>query len=350
MPPKRPISNLRRDPDHGTHPQLQTDTYGPEDLPANVDLRPHCPPIVNQGQTESCTANALAGAYGYLEGRIAGKQVAVSRLFIFYNERMVEHTTDKDVGAYISDGVKVLKNYGACAEQTWPFDVKAVETKPHGKAYEEGKGHEVDQAATVAIDLHAMRHCLAEGYPFVFGLEIDGFKPDAKGFMTRPAAGAKLGGHAMCAVGYDDTKKVFIVRNSWGTDFGDKGYCYVPYDWMTDPKSCSDAWTVRRAHDLDFSQVGDDQVAAAAAASAAIGEQEEGDDDEDEDEEGDDEEEGDDDAEEGDDDADEEEGDDDAEEGDDDAEDEEGDEDAEDGDDDADDADDAEEGGEAEAE
>jgi C1A family cysteine protease len=320
---------LQRDPDHHTHPQQPADIYAPEDLPAQVDLRPHCPPIVDQGQTESCTANALAGAYGYLEGRIAGKEVPVSRLFIYYNERDIEGAVAKDEGAVISDGVKVLKKYGACEESTWPFDPKKVKEKPHAEAYDAGKGHEIDQAATVAVDLHAMKHCLAEGYPFVFGLLIDDFKPDAKGFLKRPTSTKGLGGHAMCCVGYIDAKKVFIIRNSWGTSWGDKGYGYVPYDWLTDKESTHDCWTIRRAHDLDFSEVGkaDDESAAA------------GDEDEDEDEDADgeegDAEEGDDDAEEGDDDA--EEGDDDAEEGDDDAED--GDDDAEEGDDDADDAD-----------
>src|SRR5262249_54975667 len=114
----------------------------------------------------------------------------------------------------ISDGVKVLKKFGACSEQTWPFSEQKVEEKPHSAAYDEGKGHEVDQAAAVDLDLDAMRHCLAEGYPFVFGLQIDDFQPDAKGFVKRPKKGANVSGHAMCCVGYDDDKKVFIVRNS----------------------------------------------------------------------------------------------------------------------------------------
>jgi len=286
---------LQRDPNHDNEPQQASDTYAPEDLPAKVDLRPHCPPVVDQGQTESCTANAFAGAYGYLEGRIAGKEVPVSRLFIYYNERALEDSVAKDEGAVISDGVKVLKQFGACSEAAWPFDPKKIEDKPHGAAYDEGKGHEIDQAATVAVDLHAMRHCLAEGYPFVFGLEIDDFEPDAKGFLTQPTTKKGLGGHAMCCVGYDDSKKVFIVRNSWGTKWGDKGYGYVPYAWMTDADACSDLWTVRRAHNLDFSMV-----------------DAEGDDEEEDDEDADDEESDDDaDEEESDDDADDEESDDD---------------------------------------
>jgi C1A family cysteine protease len=250
---------LQRDPNHASEPQLATTTYAAADLPARVDLRPHLPPVVDQGETESCTANALAGAYGYLEGRIAGKQTAVSRLFIYYNERALEDSVAEDEGAVIADGIKVLKRYGACEERTWPFHPDRLEDKPHAKAYAEGKGHEIDQAATVAVDLHAMRHCLAEGYPFVFGLDIDDFEPDARGFLKRPTSKKDLGGHAMCCVGYDDTKKVFIIRNSWGPDWGDKGYGYVPYAWMTDEEACSDLWTLRRAHSLDFSMVDEDE-------------------------------------------------------------------------------------------
>ena len=269
---------LARDPNHHTEPRQPADTYTPDDLPSTVDLRPHCPPVVDQGHTESCTANALAGAYGYLEGRIAGKQVPISRLFIFYNDRMLEDRVAADGGAMICDGVKGLKRYGACEETTWPFDPSQVKQKPHARAYDEGQGHEVDQAATVAVDLHAMRHCLAEGYPFVFGLEIDDFEPDTRGFVKRPTSKKDLGGHAMCCVGYIDAQKVFIVRNSWGTRWGDQGYCYVPYDWMTDPDACSDLWTLRRAHDLDFSMVGGNDEEAGDKGAEADDSNDKGDD------------------------------------------------------------------------
>ena len=184
--PRHRGPRLQRDPNHDSHPQQPADTYAPEDLPAKVDSAAPLPPIVDQGQTESCTANALAGAYGYLEGRIAGKEVPVSRLFIYYNESAVEGSVAKDEGAVISDGIKVLKKYGACDERPGRSTRRRWRRSPTTTAYDAGKGHEIDQAATVAVDLHAMKHCLAEGYPFVFGLEIDDFKPDAKGFLKRP--------------------------------------------------------------------------------------------------------------------------------------------------------------------
>lgn len=289
------LSPVRIDPDHHTYPVQPSDTYDPDDLPAKVDLRQHMPPVFDQRQLESCTGNALAAAYGYLEGRVAQKVVIVSRLFIYYNERDVEGDPDKDSGAKLRDGVAVLEKYGACSEDTWPYEETRVKAKPTSDAYDEGKGHEIDQAATVAVDLHAMKHCLAEGYPFVFIILLDpaAFKPDAKGFIPRPTKKTGLAGHAMCVVGYDDAKKVFIVRNSWGATWGDKGHCYLPYDWMTDKNAVFDMWTLRRGHGLDFSQVGDD-------ADAESDETDDADDDDDDDDDADDDSD-DDDADDGDD-------------------------------------------------
>src|SRR5207302_6720236 len=101
----------------------------------------------------------------------------------------------------------------------------------------------------------AMKACLAEGYPFVFGLEIyQSFESSGHhGLIGMPRDGEKdLGSHAMLAVGFSDRDRVFVVRNSWGTDWGDGGYCYIPYDYLASDDYTDDCWTLRRAHNLDF--------------------------------------------------------------------------------------------------
>jgi hypothetical protein len=245
----------RHDPEH-TH--YQASQWEPDDLPGFVDLRGHLTPIEDQGDVGSCTANALAGALEYLEKRTNGHEGRVSRLFIYWNERDFEGQTNEDHGAALSDGVKALKEDGACTEATWRYDKHLVFKKPHDEAYEEGADHTIDEAHRVKIDLHDMRHCLAEGYPFVFGLQIyDAFQDDGLHGRIRtpdPAAHGHCGGHAMLCVGYSDEDQVFLVRNSWGPRWGERGYCYIPYDYMTDPDYCHDAWTIRRAHNLDFTQ------------------------------------------------------------------------------------------------
>jgi C1A family cysteine protease len=95
-----------------------------------------------------------------------------------------------------------------------------------------------------------MKACLASGYPFIFGFTVyDSFESDAvakTGIVPMPSkTELVLGGHAVMAVGYDDSKKWFIVRNSWGEDWGDKGYFYIPYDYLTNKNLASDFWTIK---------------------------------------------------------------------------------------------------------
>ena len=245
----------RPDPSH-TH--YEATQFQPDELPAMVDLREHLTDIEDQGDVGSCTANALAGALEYLEKRVDGREGRVSRLFIYWNERDFEGKTREDGGACIADGIKALREDGACSEDTWSYDKHMVFRKPNDEAYEEAIEHCIDEAHRVKIDLHDMRHCLAEGYPFVFGLQIyDAFQHDGAHGRIRtpdPDSHEHCGGHAMLCVGYSDEDQVFVVRNSWGPDWGDGGYCYIPYDYMTNPHFCHDAWTIRKAHDLDFTQ------------------------------------------------------------------------------------------------
>jgi C1A family cysteine protease len=252
------VGACHRDRHDPLHTHYQASQWEPDQLPAFVDLRPHLTPIEDQGDVGSCTANALAGALEYLEKRTNGHDGRVSRLFIYWNERDFEGNTSEDHGAALSDGIKALKEEGACTERTWRYDKQLVFEKPHDDAYDEAADHTIDEAHRVKIDLHHMRHCLAEGYPFVFGLQIfDAFQTDGAHGIIRtpdPDAHQHCGGHAMLCVGYSDDDQVFLVRNSWGPDWGDNGYCYVPYDYLTNPDYCHDAWTIRRAHNLDFSQ------------------------------------------------------------------------------------------------
>ena len=243
--------------DHG-HGRYSATQWQPDELPAFVDLRPHLTAVEDQGEVGSCTANALAGALEYLEKRMNGAEGRVSRLFIYWNERDAEGSTSKDQGAALSDGIKVLKGDGACSEDTWQYSKDNVFEQPADEAYQEGKEHTIDEAHQVQIELHDMRHCLSEGYPFVFGLEVyDAFQEEGNhGHISTPQPGTHqhCGGHAMLAVGYSDKDEVFLVRNSWGPNWGDHGYCYIPYDYLASTKYCRDAWTIRKAHNLDFTQ------------------------------------------------------------------------------------------------
>lgn len=222
----------------------------PPTLPKSVDLRPLCPPVENQGELGSCTANALAGALEFLEEKDRVSFLDFSRLFIYYNERVIEHSTKYDNGAAIRDGVKTLVKQGVCPEKKWPYVVSKFAVKPDAACYKEALQHQITSYHRI-MTLDEMRACLAEGFPFVFGFTVyEGFESQqvAKtGIVNMPKSKERVvGGHAVLAVGYNHAQKRFIVRNSWGGDWGMKGYFTMPYDYVADRNLSDDFWTIRR--------------------------------------------------------------------------------------------------------
>jgi C1A family cysteine protease len=219
-------------------------------LPPVVDLRPNCPPVYDQGQLGSCTANAIGAAIQFDQQKQGTPAFVPSRLFIYYNERVIEHTVAQDAGAQIRDGMKAVATLGAPPETDWPYDIKRFAVAPPTKAFTDGKKDIVSAYMRVAQNLAQFQGCLASGYPFVFGFTVyesfEGPGVAKNGVMPMPAPHEKvLGGHAVMAVGYDTKRRVFMVRNSWGTGWGAKGYFYMPFEYLLSPQLASDFWTVR---------------------------------------------------------------------------------------------------------
>lgn len=218
-------------------------------LPKSVDLRPSMSPVEDQGQLGSCTANALAGALEFLEIKEGQSLLDLSRLFIYYNERAIEHSVSSDSGAMLRDGIKTLSTLGVCSEKKWPYVPKTFTKKPSAACYAEAKKHTVRTYHRI-VGLAEMRACLAEGFPFVFGFSVyERFESAAvakSGVLSMPKSGERqLGGHAVCAVGYDDKAKRLLVRNSWGEGWGMKGYFTMPYDYVVNSNLSDDFWTIR---------------------------------------------------------------------------------------------------------
>jgi C1A family cysteine protease len=218
-------------------------------LPKKVNLRPGCPKIYDQGQLGSCTANAIAAAFEFDLKKQKLTDFMPSRLFIYYNERAIEGTVDSDSGAMIRDGMKTINKLGVCSERDWAYDPAAFRDKPSAACYKDAAKHQALVYRSVLQDLHQLQGCLASGYPVVFGFSVyESFDSQAvasSGIVPLPKRGEKLlGGHAVLAVGYDDADQTFWVRNSWGTGWGQKGYCKMPYSYLTSGGLASDFWAL----------------------------------------------------------------------------------------------------------
>ena len=216
--------------------------------PNLVDLRNYCSPIENQGSLGSCTGQAIAGAIELLNKR-NGKPTDVSRLFIYYYERVLLGTVNYDSGAYIRDGIKATNKYGASLESLWPHDIRKFKNEPILEAKTDALKRKVTRYERVE-DFNGCIDALTNGYPVVIGFYVyDSFMSASvakTGNMPYPNTKRErlLGGHAVLIVGYNKTKKVFIVRNSWGTSWGDKGYFYMPFD-VVKPDMSSDYWIIK---------------------------------------------------------------------------------------------------------
>ncbi len=232
-------------------------------LPNKVDLRPYMTTVENQGQVGSCTANAVVGACEYLIKKAAPKKFFdVSRLFVYYNARWRGNSQDKDSGSVIQYAVESLQKFGACSEKTWKYDTSKVLTKPNENSYQEAANFKISDYQKVPVELETWKKCLADGYPIIFGCLLFGSfdecskKGGIVGMPSPDEAGRKAhGAHAMLCVGYSDVDQMFIIRNSWGADWGERGYCYMPYKYLMNAKfNLGDCWMLKSTGNIPDNQ------------------------------------------------------------------------------------------------
>lgn len=224
-------------------------------FPPRVDLTSKLGPVYDQGQIGSCTANAIAGAILFEEKRAGSLEMFPSRLFIYWNERLLEGSTDSDSGAMLRDGFKAISTWGVCPETAFGYEHSWAD-KPWSSCYQSGEKDLALQYLSVAQDGNVMKACLAAGFPFVVGFTVyDSFESDAvaaSGVVPMPDLSSFIygesvvGGHAVLCCGYDDSSARFICRNSWGAGWGMAGNFTIPYSYLTDADLASDFWTLRK--------------------------------------------------------------------------------------------------------
>lgn len=220
-------------------------------IPASINLATTYSNVYDQQNLGSCTGNAIAMGIDFTLIKEGKKPLNGSRLFIYYNERVIEGTVKQDAGAQIRDGIKTVYNSGLCSEVLWPYNQNKYQVKPSLKCYTTAKSNLLTKYMRLDNSkLSDLKSCLAEGYGFVFGFSVyESFETEevaTTGIVPMPATTETiLGGHAVFCVGFDDKTQSFKVRNSWGVGWGDKGHFYIPYSYLTNLNLADDFWTMR---------------------------------------------------------------------------------------------------------
>ena len=229
-------------------------------LPPRVDLRRECPRVLDQGSIGTCTAHAVAAAYSYEQRVQKARVITPSRLFIYYNERVLTHQRNLNAVVRLRDAIKAVAKRGVCAESLWPYseDPKVLRRKPPKEAFEAAANHRILEYHRILIESHNpeeflkhLKRCLADRCPFAFGFmlyeSLESNEVRRTGIMPfpNPTREQLKGGHAVMAVGYDDHRNAFLVRNSWGPTWGIGGYFWMPYRFISNPEFTHSFWTIR---------------------------------------------------------------------------------------------------------
>lgn len=237
------------------HEEVRFDeTYEAHDVTEeSIDLREFFTKIKNQGQIGACTVFSIASIFEYILKKNSQEEADLSESFVYYNVRHQDGKELEDTGSSFQDVIHSIGELGICTEVLHPYS-HMLSDEPSVEAYQDGLKRRITKALNVNIEEKDIKSAIQEGYPVAISLKIfDSFYSES-GFVVNPSDeeqdSADYGYHAMVIVGYSDETKYFVVRNSWGESFGDKGYCYIPYSYICNPILNRMACIVT---DIDFS-------------------------------------------------------------------------------------------------
>jgi hypothetical protein len=210
-------------------------------LPLYINLSSDFPPVFDQERINSCTANAVTSVvmYNLKHFHHVQEPTMKSRLQVYWFSRLRSLTFLYDSGAHTKDALITLKNIGICDEALNSYSQINVYLPPSFTCIHNAKQTRIDYFKELPLDdITLLKQQLHREFPLVFDLKIYDsiFSSETinTGIMTLPNIDKDtyIGLHSMVIVGYDDLKKMFIVRNSWSDHYGDNGYLYMPYDFL----------------------------------------------------------------------------------------------------------------------
>jgi C1A family cysteine protease len=224
---------LKKDP--GDDRDLFYDEPTEDIIPRKADLRIWCSPVECQMNLGSCVSQAIVGAFELMINKFYPERFQdLSRLFVYYNARLLENSIDLDSGVYLKDGIKAVHKFGVCNETIWPYLINKFDIMPSHDSYLDATSKVIDRYHRVET-INDIKKIVSAGYPVVAGIEVFGDFDNigsASSVLPMPmSAEESLGGHAIVIVGYDDDFQYFICRNSYGEEWGDNGYFYMPYEY-----------------------------------------------------------------------------------------------------------------------
>lgn len=223
------------------HEELKfNETYEAKEIKKkSVNLKEYFTKVKDQGQIGACTVFAISSIYEYILKRNSEEEADLSESFVYYNVRHLKGKELEDTGSSFQDVITSIGEQGICTESLHPH-TRLLSDVPSNEAYLDGKKRRITKALNVNVALDDIKSAIQDGYPVAISLKIFDSFNTTTGFVKRPTdeevESADFGYHAMVVVGYSDDTKFFLVRNSWGEHFGDKGYCYIPYSYISDPE------------------------------------------------------------------------------------------------------------------
>lgn len=239
-------------PDNVQEHPLDEDYEMPDgiSLPYSVDLRTFFSPIQDQESQKACNAFSIVSVIEYFIHQICHNNDNLSESFVYYNTRKLANQENENVGTNVCDLISSLRDKGVCLEELCPFKPDVYDEKPTEEAYADAESRKVTEAKNVSLNLDTMRAALAQGYPLLISARsFHAYVQDANGVIEPPSAEELAqdanNNHAMVICGYTDRDGgYFIVRNSWGVTWCDKGYCYMPYDYVLTPNALNKAYVI----------------------------------------------------------------------------------------------------------